>query len=93
METALKEHEKFLKKMGVSSNPVVVVEPTPLKLSEPSKQLPQKTIQEMDWSPCPKRNVPTLSGDYVVGQAYNKGNYQVLSSQEVADEDTGKRRV
>lgn len=47
----------------------------------------------MDWSPCPKRNVPTLSGDYVVGQAYNKGNYQVLSSQEVADEDTGKRRV
>ena len=50
MEAALKEHEKFLKKMGVSTNPVV-------------------------------------------GQAYNKGNYQVLSSQEVADEDTGKRRV
>ena len=91
MEVALKKHEKFLKSMGVSSSPVV--EPTPLKLSEPSKQLPQKTIQEMDWSPCPKRNVPTLSGDYVVGQAYNKGNYQVLSKQEVADDDTGKRRV
>jgi len=92
MEAALKEHEKFLKKMGVSSNPVVT-KPTPLKLDRPSKQLPQKSIHEMDWSPCPKRNVPTLSGDYVVGQAYNKGNYQVLSSQEVADEDTGKRRV
>ena len=91
MEAALKEHEKFLKKMGVSSNPIVR-EPAPLKLDRPSKQLPQKNIQEMDWSPCPKRNVPTLSGDYVVGQAYNKGGLQVLTSLESKDPTTGNRR-
>ena len=90
-QESIRQHEKYLAKMGIDPNYVRV--PTPLKLDRPSKQLPQKSIQEMDWSPCPKRNVPTLSGDYVVGQAYNKGNYQVLSSQEVADEDTGKRRV
>ena len=46
----------------------------------------------MDWSPCPKKNTPTISSDYIVGQAYNKGNYQVLSKQDAADESTGKRR-
>jgi len=28
----------------------------------------------------------------VIGQAYNKGNYQVLSTMEVGDHMTGKRR-
>jgi len=28
----------------------------------------------------------------VIGQAYNKGNYQVLSSSEIKDDMTGKRR-
>lgn len=92
MEAALKEHEKFLKKMGVSSRPIIK-KPAPLKLDRPTEQLPQRSIHEMDWSPCPKRKAPVVSGDYVVGQAYNKGNYQVLSSQEAADSDTGKRRV
>ena len=92
MEAELREHEKFLKKMGVSSNPIVR-ERAPLKLDGPSNQLPEKNIKDMDWSPCVKKNTPSLSGDYIIGQAYNKGNYQVLSSQEVADEDTGKRRV
>jgi len=55
-------------------------------------QLPEINIQDMDWSPCPKKKTPTLSGDFVVGQAYNKGNYQVLSKREAADSDTGKRR-
>ena len=90
MEAAQKEHEKFLKKMGVSSKPVAK-EPAPLKLERQSKQLPEINIQDMDWSPCPKKKNNTVSGDYVVGQAYNKGNYQVLSKQEAADKDTGKR--
>ena len=90
MEAALKKHEKFLKKMGVSSKPVAK-EPAPLKLERQSKQLPEINIQDMDWSPCPKKKNNTVSGDYVVGQAYNKGNYQVLSKQEAADKDTGKR--
>ena len=90
MEAAQKEHEKFLKKMGVSSEPVAK-EPAPLKLERPSKQLPTVDIKDMDWSPCYKRRTNVVSGDYVVGQAYNKGNYQVLSTQEAADKDTGKR--
>jgi len=91
MEASLKEHEKFLKKMGVFSKPVAR-EPAPLKLNEPSNQLPERNIKDMDWSPCLKKKNNTVSGDYVVGQAYNKGNYQVLSKKEAADSDTGKRR-
>jgi len=90
MDEALSKHEKFLKKMGVSSNPIVR-EPSPLKLDGPTKQLPTVDIKDMDWSPCYKRTTNVVSGDYVVGQAYNKGNYQVLSTQEAADKDTGKR--
>ena len=90
-EDALRKHNKFLEKMGIPLN-YVAPEPTPLKLEGPSNQLPQKKIQDMDWSPCPKKNTPTLSGDYIIGQAYNKGNYQVLSKQDAADESTGKRR-
>ena len=91
MEASLREHEKFLKKMGVSSNPIVR-ERTPLKLDGPSNQLPEKNIKDMDWSPCVKKNTPSLSGDYIIGQAYNKGNLQVLSKSDSADDSTGKRR-
>ena len=91
MEAELREHEKFLKKMGVSSNPIVR-ERAPLKLDGPSNQLPEKNIKDMDWSPCVKKNTPSLSGDYIIGQAYNKGNLVVLSSKEASDSATGKRR-
>ena len=33
-----------------------------------------------------------LSGDYIIGQAYNKGNLVVLSKDDAKDESTGKRR-
>ena len=91
MEAELREHEKFLKKMGVSSNPIVR-ERAPLKLDGPSNQLPEKNIKDMDWSPCVKKNTPSLSGDYIIGQAYNKGNLQVLSKSDSADDSTGKIR-
>jgi hypothetical protein len=32
------------------------------------------------------------NGDLVIGQSYNKGGMQVLSTQEANDPDTGKRR-
>ena len=94
MEASLREHEKFLKRMGVSSNPIVrkKEEPAPLKLERPSEQLPEVNIKDMDWSPCLKKNTPSLSGDYIIGQAYNKGNLQVLSKSDSADDSTGKRR-
>ena len=91
MKASLKEHEKFLKKMGVSSKPIAR-EPAPLILERPAQQLPEINIKDMDWSPCLKKKNNTVSGDFVVGQAYNKGNYQVLSKKEAADSETGKRR-
>ena len=83
-------HEKFLKSVGY--NPNYKRKPTPLKLDGPSNQLPEKNIKDMDWSPCVKKNTPSLSGDYIIGQAYNKGNLQVLSKSDSADDSTGKRR-
>ena len=38
------------------------------------------------------KTTSTLSGDYIVGQAYNKGGLQVLSKREQNDPATGKRR-
>ena len=39
-----------------------------------------------------KKEVPVYTGNAVIGQAYNKGGLQVLSSQEANDPMTGKRR-
>lgn len=39
-----------------------------------------------------KTERPVYTGNAVVGQAYNKGGYQVLSTSEVNDPMTGKRR-
>jgi len=39
-----------------------------------------------------KKEMPVYTGNAVVGQAYNKGGYQVLSDSEVKDPMTGKRR-
>ena len=33
-----------------------------------------------------------VSQNYIIGQAYNKGGYQVLSKVEADDPNTGKRR-
>jgi hypothetical protein len=39
-----------------------------------------------------RKSVPEYTGSAIIGQAYNKGGLQVLSTQEVADPMTGKRR-
>ena len=39
-----------------------------------------------------KKSRHALSSDYIIGQAYNKGNLQVLSKSDSADASTGKRR-
>lgn len=38
------------------------------------------------------KTTSALSGDYIIGQAYNKGNLVVLSKEDARDESTGKRR-
>ena len=89
-EEALRKHEKFLKKMGVSSNPIVR-EPPPLKLDEPKSRSIYESIGDGIGNGF-KKSRHALSSDYIIGQAYNKGNLQVLSKSDSADASTGKRR-
>ena len=90
MEKSIREHEKFLKKMGVDSN--YVRTPTPLKTERLSKQLPSRNIKDYEWKVQGKKDAMKYNGDVVLGQAYNKGNLVVLSSKEAKDGATGKRR-
>ena len=59
---------------------------------------PARLHQNLDtsgWVPCTKEDESyklDISGQYVVGQAYNKGGLQVLSKKEQNDPSTGKRR-
>ena len=39
-----------------------------------------------------RKERPDYNGNVVIGQAYNKGGLQVLSTREANDPDTGKRR-
>lgn len=39
-----------------------------------------------------KKEIPVYTGNAVIGQAYNKGGLQVLSTSEANDPMTGKRR-
>ena len=90
MEKSLREHEKYLAKMGVDPN--YVRTPTPLKLGWKSKQLPSRDIKDYDWKIQTKRDAKKYHGNVILGQAYNKGNLVVLSGKEAADASTGKRR-
>ena len=90
MEKSLREHEKFLAKMGIDPN--YKRQPTPLKLDRPSKQLPSRNIKDYEWKVQTKRDAKQYNGNVVIGQAYNKGNLVVLSGKEASDANTGKRR-
>ena len=48
-----------------------------------------------DYSPQKVENrtyISQTSAKYEIGQAYNKGGFQVLSKKETKEESTGKRR-
>ena len=90
MEKSLREHEKYLAKMGVDPN--YVRTPTPLKLGWKSEQLPSRDIKDYDWKIQTKKDAKKYHGNVILGQAYNKGNLVVLSGKEAADVSTGKRR-
>ena len=90
MEKSIREHEKFLAKMGVDPN--YVREATPLKTERLSKQLPSRDIKDYEWRVQGKKDALKYHGTAVLGQAYNKGNLVVLSSSEAKDSATGKRR-
>ena len=89
-QEGIRQHEKFLAKMGVDPNYVRV--PTPLKTERLSKQLPSRNIKDYEWRVQTKRTLKEYNGNVVIGQAYNKGNLVVLSGKEASDASTGKRR-
>ena len=90
MQESIRQHEKYLAKMGVDPN--YVRTPTPLKLGWKSEQLPSRDIKDYEWKVQGKKDAMKYNGDVVLGQAYNKGNLVVLSSKEAKDGATGKRR-
>ena len=89
-QEGIRQHEKFLAKMGVDPN--YVRKAAPLKTERLSKQLPSRDIKDYDWKIQTKRTLKEYNGNVVIGQAYNKGNLVVLSGKEASDVSTGKRR-
>ena len=82
------DHEKWLRSMGIDKS----YRPK----SEPLKFRAKKTER---YSSVGNgigngfvKTTSAISGDYIVGQAYNKGNLVVLSKEDAKDESTGKRR-
>ena len=90
MQESIRQHEKYLAKMGV--DPHYVRKATPLKTERVSEQLPSRDIKDYEWRVQTKRVVKEYNGNVVIGQAYNKGNLVVLSGKEANDVSTGKRR-
>lgn len=88
----LKQHEDWLKKMGVKVGKQV--RRSPYNIPNLTADL-RKTVPTSDTvgNGFAKRvNAYSGSDSLIVGQAYNKGNYVVLSKSEAADPATGKRR-
>ena len=83
------DHEKWLKTMGIDKpwKP----KRGPLKLASEKSRSTYESVGEGIGNGFVK-TTSTLSGDYIIGQAYNKGNLVVLSKEDAKDESTGKRR-
>ena len=89
-ERRLREnHEKWLKTMGIDKPWKPKSEP--LKISEQKNRSTYESVGDGIGNGFVK-TTSTLSGDYIIGQAYNKGNLVVLSKEDAKDETTGKRR-
>ena len=82
------DHEKWLRSMGIDKpwKPKKEV----LKISAKKTERYQSVGNGIGNGFV--KTTSTLSGDYVIGQAYNKGNLVVLSKEDAKDETTGKRR-
>ena len=81
------EHKKWLRSMGIDKpwKPKKEV----LKISAKKTERYQSVGDGIGNGFV--KTTSTLSGDYIVGQAYNKGNLVVLSKEDEKDESTGKR--
>ena len=93
MQKAEQEHQKFLKRMGYTPKEERD-DFKPLKLDKLWDNYDNRvSIPTSDKvGNGLKTSRPTYTGNAVIGQAYNKGGLQVLSTEEVNDPMTGKRR-
>ena len=84
-----KEHEKWLRGMGIDKPWKPKTEK--LNLASEKKSERYESVGNGIGNGYVK-TTSAISGDYIIGQAYNKGNLVVLSKEEAKDESTGKRR-
>ena len=91
---AKKEHEKFLRQMGVGRSIGVesVVERPKYTKDQSGPKLSNKIGGGYKRSYQEQQDRYEVSSQYSIGPAYNKGGYQVLSKADQKDPATGKRR-
>ena len=94
MQKAQDEHDKYLKKLGYVPKEQRQKNSEPLKLDKLWDNYDNRvSIPTSDKvGNGLKTSKPLYTGSAVIGQAYNKGGLQVLSTEEVNDPMTGKRR-
>jgi hypothetical protein len=85
------QHEEWLKKMGIKGKPVKRSPYNIPNLREGMREMPPLS-NSVGNGYAKAANNYSGSDSLIVGQAYNKGNYVVLSKAEAADPATGKRR-
>ena len=83
------DHDKWLKSMGIDNSWKPKSEP--LKISGEKNSDRYRSVGNGIGNGFVK-TTSAIIGDYIVGQAYNKGNLVVLSKEDAKDESTGKRR-
>ena len=94
MQKAQAEQDKYLKKLGYVPKEQRQQEFKPLKLDKLWDNYDNRvSIPTSDKvGNGLKTSKPLYTGSAVIGQAYNKGGLQVLSTDEINDPMTGKRR-
>ena len=94
MQKAQAEQDKYLKKLGYVPLEQRQKEFKPLRLDKLWGNYDNRvSIPTSDRvGNGLKKSKPLYTGSAVIGQAYNKGGLQVLSTQEIKDPSTGKRR-
>ena len=94
MQKAEQEHQKFLKRVGYTPKENKQEDFKPLRLDKLWNNYDNRvSVPTSDKvGNGLKTSRPTYTGSAVIGQAYNKGGLQVLSTSEANDPSTGKRR-
>lgn len=88
----LREHNVWLQSMGISGGKAK--KPKGIySMPDLSVKSTHKTSDSIGNGYVKRQHKYTGSNNLCVGQAYNKGNYVVLSEKEAKDPATGKRRT